>query len=80
MSAAGAVIAPGDPQTRDREGLTQPNDTVPESTDGYGRSIPERLANRVEMVVPGRHDERLRDLIERVDTDDDLYALWIAAT
>lgn len=32
--------------------MTQSNDTVSESADDYGPSIPERLENRVEMVGP----------------------------
>ncbi len=42
-------------------------------------SIEARFADRVEMVVPHRHNEKLRALIKRVNRDDELYALWIAA-
>ncbi len=31
------------------------------------------------MVVPDRRNEKLRRLIERVNGDDELYALWVAA-
>jgi hypothetical protein len=45
----------------------------------FGRSVQERLAHRVTLNVPGRGNERLRRIIERVNADDDLYALWTAA-
>jgi uncharacterized protein len=45
----------------------------------FGRSIPERLANRLFINVPGTGSNlKLRQLIETVNSDDDLYALWIA--
>ena len=44
----------------------------------YGRGIDARFDRRIEMNVPSRHNERLRQLIEQVNRDDDLYALWIA--
>jgi len=47
--------------------------------DGLGRSIAERFAQRVEINVPGRGNPKVRRLIERVNADDDLYALWLAA-
>lgn len=43
------------------------------------RSVTERLANRVALVVPDRGNAKLRRLIERANADDELYALWIAA-
>jgi metal-dependent HD superfamily phosphatase/phosphodiesterase len=44
-----------------------------------GRTIEERLGERVEVTVPNRHNERLRELLNRVNEDDDLYALWTAS-
>ncbi len=44
-----------------------------------GRGVADRFENRVLMVVPDRHNEKLRALIERVNADDELYALWVAA-
>ncbi|MGH7554177.1 MAG: HD domain-containing protein [Longimicrobiales bacterium] len=44
----------------------------------FGRSVNARFERRVEMNLPNRHNDRLRQLIERVNTDDELYALWIA--
>jgi uncharacterized protein len=45
----------------------------------YGRSLDARFERRVEMNVPTRHNERLHALIQRVNADDELYALWLAA-
>lgn len=45
----------------------------------YGRSVKDRFDNRIEIVVPTRGNEKLRQLLERVNGDDELYALWIAA-
>jgi len=44
-----------------------------------GRSLDERYDNRVVMNVPSRHNPKLKKLIERVNADDDLYGLWLAA-
>lgn len=38
-----------------------------------------RFANRVEIRVPDRHNVKLREVIERVNADDELYALWLAS-
>lgn len=46
----------------------------------FGRTPEERLANRLRINVPGRgSNETLRQLIERVNADDEIYALWVAA-
>jgi hypothetical protein len=45
----------------------------------YGRTVAERFDRRVEMNVPDRRNDRLKSFIERVNEDDELYALWIAA-
>ena len=45
----------------------------------YGRTVAERFDRRVEMNVPDRRNDRLRSFIERVNEDDELYALWVAA-
>ena len=52
---------------------------VPAGPPEYGRTVPERLARRVVMTVPDRHNPKLHEVIERVNRDDDLYALWMAA-
>lgn len=43
------------------------------------RTIDDRFERRVEMTVPHRHNPRLRKVMELVNGDDDLYALWIAS-
>ncbi|MGI9189187.1 MAG: HD domain-containing protein [Longimicrobiaceae bacterium] len=55
------------------------SDRTPPPLPEPGRTPPERLANRLVMNVPGRGGKKVRELIERVNADDDLYALWIAA-
>jgi len=48
-------------------------------TTDTGRTVEDRLAHRIMMTVPDRHNPKLHELIERVNADDDLYALWTAA-
>lgn len=43
------------------------------------RTVEERFASRVSMNVPDRHNPRLHKVMELVDQDDDLYAMWLAA-
>jgi uncharacterized protein len=45
----------------------------------YGRSPDARFERRVEMNLADRENERLRAFIDRVNADDELYALWLAA-
>jgi metal-dependent HD superfamily phosphatase/phosphodiesterase len=45
----------------------------------FPRTLDERLEERVVMNVPDRDNPRLASIIERVNADDDLYALWTAA-
>jgi metal-dependent HD superfamily phosphatase/phosphodiesterase len=47
--------------------------------DEFGRSVAARFERRIEMHVPDRHNTRLRELVARVNADDELYALWLAA-
>lgn len=59
-----------------------PMDSAPESGSGESarpRALTERLERRIVMAVPDRHNPKLRQVIERVNADDDLYALWTAA-
>lgn len=48
-------------------------------TTDTGRTVEDRLADRIEMTVPDRHNAKLHEVIERVNADEDLYALWTAA-
>ena len=45
----------------------------------FGRSVGERFQRRIQMSVPERHNEKLRALMDVVNVDDELYALWLAA-
>lgn len=47
--------------------------------DERPRRLADRFANRIQIAVPDRHNAKLRSLMERVNADDDLYALWLAA-
>lgn len=45
----------------------------------FGRTMAERLENRLTMSVPDRHNPKLREVLRRVNADDELYALLTAA-
>lgn len=46
----------------------------------FGRSVAARFANRVRMNVPGGGtNANLAELIGRINADEELYALWLAA-
>ena len=53
-------------------------EVVPES-DTTCRTVEERFASRVSINLPDRHNPRLHKVMEMVDQDDDLYAMWLAA-
>ena len=53
-------------------------EVVPEC-DTSCRTVEERFAQRITMNVPDKHNPRLRKVMELVNADDDLYALWLAA-
>ncbi|MFW6078264.1 MAG: HD domain-containing protein [Gemmatimonadota bacterium] len=57
-------------------GTDSPDDMA---SAGARRTIPERFLDRIRMSVPVRHNPTLRAILEAVDEDDELYALWIAA-
>jgi metal-dependent HD superfamily phosphatase/phosphodiesterase len=49
-------------------------------SDDFKRSIQERLSNRLQINVPGiGNNPKLLNVINSVNTDDELYALWTAA-
>jgi uncharacterized protein len=50
-----------------------------QSAEEFGRGIDARFARRIVMNVADRDNEVLREFIERVNADDELYALWLAA-
>jgi metal-dependent HD superfamily phosphatase/phosphodiesterase len=43
------------------------------------KTVAERFDRRVEINVPGRGNPKLASFVERVNADDDLYGLWLAA-
>jgi metal-dependent HD superfamily phosphatase/phosphodiesterase len=53
-------------------------EVVPEC-DTSCRTVEERFAQRITMNVPDKHNPRLRQVMDLVNADDDLYALWLAA-
>ena len=53
-------------------------DVATESDEGC-RTVEERFASRVTMNVPDRHNPRLHKIMDLINQDDDLYALWLAA-
>ncbi len=42
------------------------------------RSLAERMEERTPLTIPARHNPTLSALVDRVDEDDELYALWTA--
>lgn len=45
----------------------------------FDHSVAGRFEQRVTMTVPHRHNPRLERLMQLVNEDDELYALWLAA-
>lgn len=45
----------------------------------FGRTVAERMQHRVTINLPSRHNPKLRQFIDRVNQDDELYGLWLAA-
>jgi hypothetical protein len=43
------------------------------------RDIDSRYEHRLDMMVPDRHNAKLRRVMELVNTDEELYGLWLAA-
>ncbi len=55
------------------------SEDTPTPPSAEHRSVSARMERRVRMAVPDRHNPKLKQLIEWVNADDDLYALWTAA-
>lgn len=47
--------------------------------DELQRDIEARFERRLEINLPSRHNKRLATIIDRINADDELYGLWIAA-
>lgn len=45
----------------------------------FDRSVDERFGRRIHLNVPSRDNRKLRQIIEMVNADEDLYGLWVAA-
>jgi metal-dependent HD superfamily phosphatase/phosphodiesterase len=45
----------------------------------FGRTVEERFAHRLPLNVPTRGNPKVERLIQRINADDELYALWLAA-
>jgi metal-dependent HD superfamily phosphatase/phosphodiesterase len=52
---------------------------VPVEPPERERTVADRFSRRVQMNVPDRENAKLARLIEAVNQDDELYALWIAS-
>lgn len=50
-----------------------------QGSEDYGRSVAARFDRRLVVSVPTRSNDRLREFLDRVNADDELYALWLAA-
>jgi uncharacterized protein len=77
-----ARIPDPEPRTVSRSSSRSPEDVTPEEhgiPDAPPRSITERLEPRLEMRLPVRHNARLQQALDWVNTNDDLYGLWVAA-
>jgi hypothetical protein len=52
---------------------------VPTVPGPLERRVDDRFERRIVINVPDRHNGKLRRVVEHVNSDDDLYGLWIAA-
>jgi metal-dependent HD superfamily phosphatase/phosphodiesterase len=59
--------------------IEEPEATDPGPEDDFPRTLHERLQRRVLVYVPTRGNERFGRILDRVNADDELYALWTAA-
>lgn len=75
---AGSAPAAGKERTTEEGGDLVPAPATDEEESGRA-TLAERLADRVEITLPARHNPRLARIIEAVNADDRLYALWVAA-
>ena len=53
--------------------------TAAEEKATFGKTVEERFSHRLTLNVPTRANHRVAKLIERINADDELYALWLAA-
>lgn len=72
-TAPGEKTAPGGESVAGEEPVADP--AVGEPALG----LEERFADRLAITLPARHNPRLARIIDRVNEDERLYALWVAA-
>ncbi|MFW6193059.1 MAG: HD domain-containing protein [Gemmatimonadota bacterium] len=72
LPAGGAADVP-DPASR---GPSAPG--AGDAEERPARSLEERLAGRTPLSVPARHNPVLSDIVDAVNEDDEIYALWVA--
>lgn len=53
--------------------------TAAELRAAYGRTVEERFGHRLTLNVPSRSNPKVAALVDRINHDDELYALWLAA-
>src|SRR5688500_20241368 len=53
--------------------------TAAELRAAYGRTVEERFGHRLTLNVPSRNNPKVVALVDRINHDDELYALWLAA-
>ena len=53
--------------------------TASEEKAQFGRTVEERFQHRLALNVPSRSNDKLSALIERINGDDEIYAIWLAA-
>jgi metal-dependent HD superfamily phosphatase/phosphodiesterase len=52
--------------------------TAADDKAAFGKTIAERFAHRLMLNVPTRGNAKATALIERINADDEMYALWLA--
>jgi hypothetical protein len=53
--------------------------SVAELRAAFGRTVEERFGHRLSLNVPSRNNPKVVALVDRINRDDELYALWLAA-
>ena len=53
--------------------------TAAELRAAFGRTVEERFSHRLLLNVPSRNNPKVAQLVERINADDELYSMWLAA-
>lgn len=59
--------------------MTTETITAAEVQSAFGKTVDERFSHRLNLNVPTRANHKVAKLIERINADEELYALWLAA-